>query len=95
MMDTSYATFLRLVQRMNPTERASVEELQAQAVSYVWGWQDAGGDTRDTGVSTEFGNYYGIIAAQYALEIIYSRPPIQDAWQTYRAECQANVRAAA
>lgn len=66
--------------------RATVERLCSQAVSYVWGFQDAGGEVKDTERSTEFGYAYGIVAAKYEWmrNGLGSRPPIQDAWRSWQ-----------
>jgi hypothetical protein len=41
--------------------------LQAQAMAYVWGFQDgADKGAKDTGYSIDFGRAYGVYAAEYA-----------------------------
>lgn len=67
--------------------RATVDRLRSQAVSYVWGFQDAGGAVKDTDISTEFGYAYGIVAAKYEWmrDGLGSRPPIKDAWRSWQA----------
>jgi hypothetical protein len=67
-------------------EVATVERLCSQAVSYVWGFQDAGGEVKDTERSTEFGYAYGVVAAKCAWmrDGLGSRPPIQDAWKSWQ-----------
>lgn len=66
---------------------AEVDRLCSQAVSYVWGFQDAGGEVKDTERSTEFGYAYGVAAARYATPGtgVGMRPPIQDAWASWQA----------
>lgn len=65
-------------------EAAQVRTLKAQAVSYVWGWQDAGGSERDSGVAWEFGMAYGIHAAEFAAQQRCYRLPIQVAFKAFR-----------
>lgn len=67
-----------------PAKVATIETLYSQAIAYVWGWQDAGGDVRDSERATAFGYAYGTVAALYEGSAIGSRPPIQDAWQSFR-----------
>lgn len=67
-----------------PSKLETIHTLQAQAIAYVWGWQDAGGDVKDTERSSAFGWAYGTVAALYESGSIGSRPPIQDAWQSFR-----------
>lgn len=65
--------------------RDEAGRLCSQAVSYVWGFQDAGGEVKDTARSTEFGYAYGVVAAKYAAGRLPSRPPIQDAWRSWQS----------
>lgn len=65
--------------------RRGVDRLQAQAVAYVWGWQDAGGARKETDVSIDFGYAYGIVAAMHAQDKA-NRPDIASAWVSYQ-EC--------
>lgn len=64
--------------------RPTVDMLCSQAVAYVWGWQDAGGEVRNTERSTEFGYAYGTVVARYEARWISSYPPIQDAWRSWQ-----------
>jgi hypothetical protein len=66
--------------------RATVRTLTDQAIAYVWGFQDAGGEVRDTQRSTEFGWAYGTVAAKFEWQSggMGSRPPIQDAWRSWQ-----------
>lgn len=68
----------------SPAKLEKVELLQGQAISYVWGWQDAGGDVKDSGRASAFGYAYGTVCALYELNAIGSRPPIQDAWTSFQ-----------
>lgn len=61
----------------------TVTVLEAQALAYVWGFQDAGGEVKDSSRATEFAWAYGIIAAHYESGKASSRPPIQDAWRSW------------
>ncbi len=65
-------------------KRGNAELLHAQAVAYVWGFQDAGGEDHDTARSSLFGNAYGLVAARFEAEEIHFRPPITDAWRSWQ-----------
>jgi hypothetical protein len=80
-----YAQFETALEAVPERSRATVRELRAQAVSYVWGWQDASTDAEhETDVSIAFGYAYGIVAARFAAGAHWSRPPIHDAWASWR-----------
>jgi hypothetical protein len=61
-----------------------VTRLTNQAMSYVWGFQDAGGEVKDTERASQFGWAYGIVAGRYEHAQIGSRPAIQDAWRSWQ-----------
>lgn len=71
-------------ERLRSWQAVTIERLTDQAIGYVWGFQDAGGEVKDTQRSTEFGRRYGIVAARFELAQIGSRPPIQDAWRSWQ-----------
>lgn len=85
MADSVYDTYYQLHERLGAgTARDRAVELHAQAISYVWGYQDAGGEVKDTQRSTEFGWAYGVVALRYELSQLGMRPPIQDAWRSWQ-----------
>lgn len=55
-----------------------------QAMGYVWGWQDAGGDPKDTQHAWDFGYWHGVKVCEYRAEVRHSLGPVQDEWQRYR-----------
>jgi hypothetical protein len=63
---------------------AVVRELHAQAVGYVWGWQDAGGGPSNHDQAWLFGNAYMLHAALYATEARGTRTCIHDAFTQWR-----------
>lgn len=67
------------------TIRGEVERLRSQAGAYVWGWQDAGGDEKDSAVSWEFGTAYGWHAYDFATHRQCFRMPFQTAFKQWRA----------
>jgi len=71
--------------------RPVVDSLHLQAMTYVWGRQDAGDGERDTGVSQEFADAYGRHAAAHALELIGFRRNIQDAYDVWRSGSDINA----
>lgn len=79
-----YTTFHSLADELTGFKAAEVNRLMDQAISYVWGFQDAGGEVKDTQRSTEFGWAYGVVAARFVREESGSRPPIQDAWRSWQ-----------
>jgi hypothetical protein len=87
-MSDVYNTFYALIERLKTDGRPAaverVHELMAQATSYVWGFQDAGGEVKDTERSSSFGFAYGIVAARFELNSNFMRPPIQDAWRSWQ-----------
>jgi len=87
-IENVHDTFARLMGELQgyvPSRAAGVAEHQAQAVGYVWGWQDAGGSPKDTQVSTDFGYAYGIHCALYALERQGYRQNIAKAFEQWCA----------
>lgn len=88
MTDTVSSAYTRYNEALGEVPnrlQSEVDRLCSQAVSYVWGFQDAGGEVKDTGRSTEFGYAYGTVAARYAAERLGAmRPPIQDAWRSWQ-----------
>jgi hypothetical protein len=83
-ISSAYVRYHDAIDLVPARERASVDRLCSQAVSYVWGFQDAGGEVKDTERSTEFGYAYGLVAAKFASGMC-ARPPIQDAWHSWQA----------
>lgn len=82
--ESAYTRFNALLDKLSGHARDEADRLCSQAVSYVWGFQDAGGEVKDTNRSTEFGYAYGIVRAKCALSMISSAPPIQDAWKSWQ-----------
>lgn len=84
--ESAYVRYNDAFARVPERERGTVDRLCSQAVAYVWGFQDAGGEVKDTNRSTEFGYAYGIVAAKFAWmrNGLGSRPPIQDAWKSWQ-----------
>jgi hypothetical protein len=74
----------RVLAMVPSADRATVDTLYGQAMAYVWGRQDAGEGTRDTGDSQQFADAYGRHAAAYALGMIGMRSPIQEAFLIWR-----------
>lgn len=82
--ESSYARYHEAFKGVPERLKATVDRLCSQAVSYVWGFQDAGGEVKDTERSTEFGYAYGVVCARYELGGHGMRPPIQDAWKSWQ-----------
>lgn len=82
--DTLYGRFFHLRNSLSVSAQTTVNELHGQATSYVWGWQDAGGDPYDSADATAFGIAYGLYAAMFAAQKIHSRSPIKDAYGWWR-----------
>lgn len=85
-VSSAYARYHEALKLVPERSRPTVDRLCSQAVSYVWGFQDAGGEVKDTERSTEFGYAYGVVAAKYETQGngVGSRPPIQDAWASWQ-----------
>lgn len=64
---------------------AEADGLIMQAMGYVWGWQDAGGDPKDSQHAWDFAYWYGVKVVEYMAEQRHSRGPVQDEWQRWRA----------
>jgi hypothetical protein len=81
-----YARYQDAIGRILPGARPEIESLTDKAIAYVWGYQDAGGEVRDTQRSTEFGWAYGTVAAkaEWLTGGLGMRPPIQDAWKSWQ-----------
>ena len=77
-----YIEFLKRFGAHNINRIEEVKNLQAQAMGYVWGWQDANKE-RDSQVSWNFSYAYGVYAAEFAFGITYKKMPIQDAFQSW------------
>lgn len=68
---------------LRPLSQKALELLQAQAISYVWGWQDARGDEKDSEKAWEFGQAYRLHALLFAEEKQGYRNNIPDAWKKW------------
>jgi hypothetical protein len=78
--------YLEMLERVPEYRRPTVETLHEQAISYVWGWQDAlrsAGVERDTGDSSDFGAAYGLYACYHELRG-WSRISIERAFKAWR-----------
>lgn len=82
-MTSTWDAFQKAREEVPESRMRTVIVLEAQALAYVWGFQDAGGEVRDTARSTEFAWAYGTIAARYESGKDGMRPPIQDAWKSW------------
>ncbi len=81
---STYTRYHGLLDRLSGYKRESVERLTDQAIGYVWGFQDAGGEVKDSNRATDFGWRFGIVCARVELEEISGRGPIQDAWVSWQ-----------
>lgn len=61
----------------------NAHEAHIIANAYVWGFQDAGGDTTHS-AAYYFARAYSTLADEYANERAGSRPPVQDAWKAWQ-----------
>lgn len=82
--DTLADVLMGLRARMTEAQQTEVLRMQYQAIGYVWGWQDAGRDDKDTSASWQFGIAFAIHCAEYALELSAYRTNIADAYRKYR-----------
>jgi len=69
-----------------------VDRQASQATAYVWGFQDAGGEPRDTGRASEFGWAYGTIVARHVTDRLGALPSIPEAWQSWRVHGEIRDR---
>jgi hypothetical protein len=76
--------YRKLADRLSESDARTVDFLRGQAVSYVWGRQDAGESGRDTAYSNMFGYAYGIQAARFVLGEIGTRTTIENAFLSFR-----------
>lgn len=60
-----------------------ITTVHSEAMTYVWGWQDAMGE-RDTSVSLMFADAYATVVALYVAEKIGSHTNIGEAWKSFR-----------
>jgi hypothetical protein len=84
--DTNARTFFELRAKLPAgpiLER--VNELVGQALAYVWGWQDAKNDAKDSGQASEFAYAYGVARARVDLGQASSCPAIHEAWKSWMA----------
>jgi hypothetical protein len=72
-----------LYPEMSDIQRVDVETHRMMALSYVWGWQDAGGATKDSLQAGDFADAYGLHAARYAADKIGYRTNIPRAWRRW------------
>jgi hypothetical protein len=77
-----YFAAIKVLSEWHPSKSERAQELRAQAVSYVWGWQDAGGELKDSERASNFSWAYGTVAALFEIHG-GARPPIQDAWKSW------------
>ncbi|GGJ75649.1 hypothetical protein GCM10010123_02050 [Pilimelia anulata] len=73
-------------------ETDSLQVLEREAASYVWGRQDAGEGERDTLRAGEFAEAYRTHAHRFATAQIWWRSNLQSAWE--RWACHADIEAA-
>lgn len=71
-------------QALSERRQIAVEIAQAQAISYVWGRQDAGEDMKDTGFSIDFGRAYALHVCWYESQQICYRRNIESAFLRFR-----------
>lgn len=80
----SFGELYVMLRTLTDVKRARVETYQAQATSYVWGFQDASGaGAKDTGTSTDFGQAYAMHAARFEAEIIGCRHSIPESFKRW------------
>lgn len=72
-----------IIARLRPDEAAMVKENNRMAMTYVWGWQDARGEERDTLESQVFGRMFGIVSALHMLNKC-AGPNIASAFKSFR-----------
>jgi hypothetical protein len=72
------------VKELTTEQKTRIDTARAQATAYVWGRQDAGESTRDTGYSVDFGNAYSFRMRQYVTEEKFFMPNIQGAFVEWR-----------
>ena len=65
--------------------RNEVDSLFAQAISYVWGREDAGDQILDASWGWNFAMAYGKHAAAFASEMISHRHPLAEAYRMFQA----------
>lgn len=80
-----FVVLYHMLRRMSPHSAREVNELTAQATSYVWGFQDATGGPQDTNEPWRFGMAYGRHAAEMTLEVCCWRQSIPSAFRSWRA----------
>lgn len=68
---------------LNVSARREVEQLKAQALAYVWGFQDAG-EVCDTDESMRFADAYGLHALDYAEGKRSCRHNLRDSYESWR-----------
>ncbi len=83
LVKNQFSVMISLLARVPKFKQGEVKELHAQAIGYVWGWQDARGE-HDTSVSWDFGIAYCIHAAYFALEVNSFRRPIHEAFKSWQ-----------
>jgi hypothetical protein len=64
----------------------------AQAMGYVWGWQDGGASPKDSDVAWNFAYAYGVHEAEFQAEKRSSRYPIRDAFTSWLAHGEIRDR---
>ena len=85
--ESPYGQFILAVTGLSEHLREEVQSLRGQALSYVWGWEDASGvrNVRTDHDSWHFANAYGLYAAEFAAGKRSSRSPIQQCWKQWKA----------
>ena len=68
---------------MSSTEQV-IEIAKCQATAYVWGRQDAGESSRDTGYSLDFGQHYAELKRSYLEGKSGYLPSIETAFTKWR-----------
>lgn len=83
-VELDYGALARRAEQLPTATRIDVMRLHYQAVSYVWGYQDAVGGVRDSGEAWNFGLAYWDHVLSHR-EGNSSQTSLKDAFQAWRA----------
>jgi len=83
---------LTFEQRTELRRDMAAEYARGEATAYIWGWQDAGGDGKDTGYSIAFGRMFGELKRLHMAEEVSGLGNIERTFQQWREHRSVLVR---
>jgi hypothetical protein len=82
--DRNHTELTGLIDKIGAAGQDETLRMIAQPVGYVWGWQDARGEPKDTHESWQFSRAYGLHVARYQYGTLGHRHTVADCFRAWR-----------